>query len=386
LGGIDLSIPPNSLKSASYSGKHYQAKHQFGTNQEEIKQMTSVASGVARKKKFSSSAVLLKVSMFLVIGAIAYWLGSNLVNDPRAFVQVTINGINNGLLYALIALGYTLVYGIIELINFAHGDLFMLTSVFSFAILTELLGAKEPGARNFALLLLVLLFTMAFGAIANVTIERVAYRRLRNAPKLAPLITAVGLSFVLQWIGLKWIGSVPVNVFTVLPATKYEFAGIEIAFKTLAIFIITIPILITFAFIVNKTRRGRAMRATAQDKDASRLMGINVNQTISFTFAIAGAAAGAAGIMWAQTIGTVSYNLGFQLGLIAFTSAVLGGVGNLYGAVLGGLLVGLIQAYNDGLAVGLGQRWSQTMVFSILILLMVYRPGGLLGTSSQEKV
>lgn len=324
--------------------------------------------------------------MFMVIGVVVFWLGFNLVNDPRAFIQVSINGLNNGLLYALIALGYTLVYGIIELINFAHGDLFMLSAVFSFALLTEFFGAKAPGVRNFALLMVVLLLTMLFGAVVNVTIERLAYRRLRNAPKLAPLITAVGMSFVLQWIGLKWIGSVPVNVNTVLPAIRYEFGGIEIAFKTLVIFAITIPILIGFAFIVNKTRRGRAMRATAQDKDASRLMGINVNQTISFTFAIAGAAAGAAGIMWAQTIGTVSYNLGFQLGLIAFTSAVLGGVGNLYGAVLGGLLVGLIQAFNDGLALGLGQRWSQTMVFTILILLMVYRPGGLLGQSSQEKV
>jgi len=348
--------------------------------------MTSVATSVARKKKTSSSELLLRISMFLVIGVIVYWLGSNLISDPRAFVQVSINGINNGLLYALIALGYTLVYGIIELINFAHGDLFMLCSVFSFAVLTELFGAKAPGAKNFALLLVVLLLTMIFGAIVNVTIERVAYRRLRNAPKLAPLITAVGMSFVLQWIGLKWVGSVPVNVNTVLPATKYEFAGLEVASKTLVIFAITIPVLILLVFIVEKTRRGRAMRATAQDKDASRLMGINVNQTITFTFAIAGAAAGAAGIMWAQTIGTVSYNLGFQLGLIAFTSAVLGGVGNLYGAVLGGLIVGLIQAYNDGLAVGPGQRWSQTMVFTILILLMVYRPGGLLGQSSQEKV
>jgi branched-chain amino acid transport system permease protein len=152
------------------------------------------------------------------------------------------------------------------------------------------------------------------------------------------------------------------------------------------LFAVTIPILVLLAFIVDKTRQGRAMRATAQDKDASRLMGIDVNKTISFTFAIAGAAAGVAGIMYAQTIGTVSYNLGFQLGLIAFTAAVLGGVGNLYGAVLGGIIIGLIQSYNDGLSVGPGQRWSQTMVFTVLILLMVYRPGGLLGETAQEKV
>lgn len=348
--------------------------------------MTSVASGVARKKKVTPSAVLMRVSMVLIIGVAVYWLGLNLTNDPKQFAQVTVNGLNNGLLYALIALGYTLVYGIIELINFAHGDLFMLGAVFSFTVLTEFLGAQGPSATNYALLLVVLLLTMLFCALVNVSIERLAYRRLRNAPRLAPLITAVGMSFVLQWIGLKWIGSQPVNVNTVLPSTSFELAGIVIAFKTIIIFAVTIPLLVVLAFIVNKTRRGRAMRATAQDKDASRLMGIDVNQTITFTFAIAGAAAGAAGIMWAQTTGTVAYNLGFQLGLVAFTAAVLGGVGNLYGAVLGGVIIGLIQSYNDGLAIGPGQRWSQTMVFTLLILLMVYRPGGLLGETAQEKV
>lgn len=348
--------------------------------------MTSVASGVARKKKVKLSAILTKISMVFIVGVAVYWLGLNLTNDPMQFAQVTVNGLNNGLLYALIALGYTLVYGIIELINFAHGDLFMLGSVFSFAVLTEALGATEPSTRNYMLLLLVLLLTMLFAAILNTTIERLAYRRLRNAPKLAPLITAVGMSFVLQWVGLKWIGSNPVNVQTVLPSTSFDLGGLTIAFKSIAIFAITIPLLIVLSFIVNKTRRGRAMRATAQDKDASRLMGIDVNQTITFTFAIAGAAAGAAGLMWAQTTGTVAYNLGFQLGLIAFTSAVVGGIGNLYGAVLGGLVIGLIQSYNDGLPIGPGQRWSQTMVFTILILLMVYRPGGLLGETAQEKV
>jgi branched-chain amino acid transport system permease protein len=347
--------------------------------------MTSVASGVARKK-VKLSAILMKISMLLIIAVAVYWLGLNLFKDPVQFASVTVNGLTNGMLYALIALGYTLVYGIIELINFAHGDLFMLGSVFSFAILTQAFGATEPSAKNFVLLLLVLLLTMLFCAILNVTIERLAYRRLRNAPRLAPLITAVGMSFVLQWIGLKWVGSVPVNVPTVLPTTSFGIGGVELSFKAVAIFTVTVPLLIVLTFIVNKTRRGRAMRATAQDKDASRLMGIDVNKTISFTFAIAGAAAGAAGIMYAQTIGTVAYNLGFQLGLIAFTSAVLGGVGNLYGAVIGGIIIGLIQSYNDGLPIGPGQRWSQTMVFAILILLMVYRPGGLLGETAQEKV
>jgi branched-chain amino acid transport system permease protein len=356
------------------------------SKQREKTQMTSVASGVARKKKIKFSAVLTKISMFLILGVIAFWLMLNLTNNPTQFAQITVNGFNNGLLYALIALGYTLVYGIIELINFAHGDLFMLSSVFSFAVLTQAMGATEPSTRNYILLFLVLVGTMIFGAVVNVAIERFAYRKLRNAPRLAPLITAVGMSFVLQWVGLRWIGSVPVDVQTVIPGTSFEIAGLQLAVKTITIFAITIPLLIALAYIVDKTKRGRAMRATAQDKDASRLMGIDVNKTIAFTFAIAGAAAGAAGLMWAQTTGTVSYHQGFQLGLVAFTAAVLGGVGNLYGAVLGGLLIGLIQSYNDGLQIGPGQRWSQTMVFTILILLMVYRPSGLLGQNTQEKV
>jgi branched-chain amino acid transport system permease protein len=348
--------------------------------------MTSVTSGVARKKSITPGKILMKLSMFLIVGVIVYWLGLNLFSNPTQFAQITIYGLTNGLLYALIALGYTLVYGIIQLINFAHGDLFMLTAVFSFAILTNVFGAQGPSAVNYALFALVLLLTMMFGMVVNVSIERLAYRKLRNAPPLAPLITAVGVSFVLQWVGLKWIGSQPKNVLTVIPDTRYEIAGLFISLRGIVLFAVTIPILILLAYIVDKTRRGRAMRATAQDKDASRLMGIDVNKTISFTFAIAGAAAGVAGIMYAQTIGTVSYNLGFQLGLIAFTAAVLGGVGNLYGAVLGGVIIGLIQSYNDGLPISPGQRWSQTMVFTILILLMVYRPGGLLGETAQEKV
>ena len=348
--------------------------------------MTSVTSGVARKKTITPGKIIMKLSMLLIIAVVVYWLGLNLFSNPTQFAQITIYGLTNGLLYALIALGYTLVYGIIQLINFAHGDLFMLTAVFSFAVLTNLFGAQGPSAVNYALFAVVLLLTMIFGMVINVSIERLAYRKLRNAPPLAPLITAVGVSFVLQWVGLKWIGSQPKNVLTVIPDTQYDVAGIIVSLRGIVLFAVTIPILVLLAFIVDKTRQGRAMRATAQDKDASRLMGIDVNKTISFTFAIAGAAAGVAGIMYAQTIGTVSYNLGFQLGLIAVTAAVLGGVGNLYGAVLGGIVIGLIQSYNDGLTIGPGQRWSQTMVFTVLILLMVYRPGGLLGETAQEKV
>jgi branched-chain amino acid transport system permease protein len=227
---------------------------------------------------------------------------------------------------------------------------------------------------------------MAFGATINVLIERLAYRRLRNAPKLAPLITAVGMSFLLNFIGLKWNGSTPRQWPTVIPNNDFNVAGVRINATTILLFVVGIPLLLALNYIVSKTKSGKAMRATAQDKDAAALMGINVNRTIAFTFAIGGAMAGAAGLLYQQSIATTNYNLGFQLGLIAFTSAVLGGIGNLWGAVVGGLLIGFIQGLNDGLPIAFGQQWSQSVVFTILIIILVFKPAGLLGKVTTEKV
>jgi branched-chain amino acid transport system permease protein len=218
-----------------------------------------------------------------------------------------------------------------------------------------------------------------------VAIEFVAYRRLRRAPKLAPLITAVGMSFILLFIGLTWNGSQPkANWKSVLPQGAMNPGGVRIEYKFFFVLGITVPLLLLMTWIVTKTRTGKAMRAVAQDQDAARLMGVNVNRIISFTFALGGGLAGAAGLLYEQVIGTTVYNLGFQFGLIAFTAAVLGGIGSLTGAVLGGVLIGLIKGLNEG--VGLGQNWGQTVVFTILILVMVFRPTGLLGSSLGEKV
>lgn len=295
-------------------------------------------------------------------------------------------GLRNGLLYALIALGYTLVYGIIELINFAHGDLFMLSAVFSSYFITVWFKQDESNPAGWLTFISCLFAVMAFGATINVLIERLAYRRLRNAPRLAPLITAVGMSFLLNFIGLKWNGSTPRQWPTVIPNFNIQIAGVDISTVTLLLFAVGIPLLISLNYIVTKTKSGKAMRATAQDKDAAALMGINVNKTIAFTFALGGAMAGAAGLLWQQSIGTTNYNLGFQLGLIAFTSAVLGGIGNLWGAVLGALLIGIIQGLNDGLPIAFGQQWSQSVVFAILIIILVFKPAGLLGKATTEKV
>lgn len=317
---------------------------------------------------------------------ILYWLGINFAKSPSQFFQASLIGLSNGVLYALIALGYTLVYGIIELINFAHGDLFMLGTVFSANFISVWFGKTHTGLAAFGIFAACLVAVMTFGASINVGIERFAYRRLRRAPKLAPLITAVGMSFILQFVGLHWNGSGQKTWNSILPSGELKIDHVTIPYTTIISVIITVPLLILMSWIVSRTRQGKAMRATAQDQDAARLMGINVNRTISFTFALGGALAGAAGLIFQQTRGLTSYNLGYQLGLIAFTSAVMGGIGNLQGAVLGALLIGLIQGLNDGLPIGLGQQWSQTVVFSILILLMAFKPTGLLGKTVTEKV
>ncbi|HEY7627049.1 MAG TPA: branched-chain amino acid ABC transporter permease, partial [Ilumatobacteraceae bacterium] len=260
-------------------------------------------------------------------------------DSPKTFTQVLVIGLANGSLYALIALGYTMVYGIIELINFAHGDLFMLGSVLAAIFLEERFDQVSSSAKAWMLLALVMVMVMVMCAAFNVTIERLAYRRLRNAPKLAPLITAVGVSFILQNVGIKLNGSAPHSRTSVLPQSSLHIGAIDIRLKYIIVVLVTAPLLLLMTFIVQRTRTGKAMRATAQDRDASLLMGINVDKMIAYVFALGGALAGAAGTMYVQVIGTTRYDAGFRLGLIAFTAAVLGGVGNLLGAVIGGVLL-----------------------------------------------
>ncbi|HYO17767.1 MAG TPA: branched-chain amino acid ABC transporter permease [Dermatophilaceae bacterium] len=323
---------------------------------------------------------------WLILGLAGLWLVVNLIEAPTRVITLIFNGLNNGSLFALIALGYTLVYGIIELINFAHGDLFMLGTVFASWFMVTLLGLTTVGAGGWLGLVVGLFATAAVCAGLNVGAERLAYRRLRRAPKLAALITAVGVSFIFQAMGIFFNGSAPRQWPKVIPAGGVEIGGVTLTYNTIVVLAITIPSLLILNRIVAKTRQGKAMRATAQDQDAARLMGINVDRTIAFTFALGGAMAGIAGLLWMETVGTTRYDLGFQLGLIAFTAAVLGGIGNLNGAVLGGLLIGLVQSLNDGAPYGLGQKWSQTTVFTILILVMVFKPEGLLGKPTIEKV
>ncbi len=303
-------------------------------------------------------------------------------------LQTLIIGLSNGLIYALVALGYTLVYGIIELINFAHGEVFMLGSMIALTLLIAL--GVAPGmdlVTTLALILVVLVVTMTLTATLNVSIERVAYRPLRSAPRLAPLISAIGMSFVLQNVGLLWKGPTSLGFPDVIPNTNiFAVFGLEtsvaVTYKQLFVAAVTIPLLLVLSWFVAKTRQGKAMRATAQDPDTAGLMGIDVNRTIAVTFIIAGALAGAAGLVQILYNNTTVWNLGFRFGLNAFTSAVLGGIGNLQGAVLGGIVLGLINALSDRY---LSAQWTNAIVFGVLIAILVFRPTGLLGQQLADR-
>jgi branched-chain amino acid transport system permease protein len=328
-----------------------------------------------------------------LVAIVVAWLLVNLVKDWSTFLQLTFTGLTRGSLYALVALGYTLVYGILELINFAHGDVFMIGGMIAatFVIQVFALSSNPPLGELVLAIVVALAAAMGGCALLNAGIERVAYKPLRGAPRLVPLITAIGVAFIIEDFAFIWKGPRPVSlppdtlptgaVFTIGTCPKCATYRWD-QFFVLAV---TVPVLIALVWLVRYTKRGKAMRATAQDKDAAAMMGINVDRTISFTFLVAGGLAGAAGVIFAFYETTIQFNTGFTLGLIAFTAAVLGGIGNLPGAVLGGLLIGFIQDYNEGLSWhGAGSAWTQSIVFAILILVLVFRPQGLLGEHTPE--
>ena len=331
----------------------------------------------------------LTVLGLLLVALLAFWLIENAIRTPSAFLHLFLVGITVGSVYALIALGYSLVYGILELINFAHGDVFMLGAMMTVTLVgTFGLGAEgTSNTKTLALIVPMLLIAMAFCGILNTTIEFIAYRPLRGAPRLAPLITAIGVSFILQNVGLVWKGSAPVNIRSdILPSGKiFTIGDASYSWKKLIVLIVTVPTLILLVWLVQQTRQGKAMRAVAQDKDAAAVMGIDVNRTISFTFLIAGCLAGAAGVLYTLFATSVQFDTGFRLGLFAFTAAVLGGIGNLPGAVLGALVIGMVEQFNNGLDWhSPGGDWTSSIIFSILILILVFRPEGLLGERTPE--
>lgn len=348
--------------------------------------MATVARRLPSTVKFPTSVTAL--FGLTLVAALLVWLIINLVKTPSDFVEIFLIGLTTGCIYALVALGYTLVYGILELINFAHGDVFMLGGMVSATVAASVFGlaSGQTGIVVWLSVFGTLVIAMAFCGVLNASIEFVAYRPLRGAPRLAPLITAIGMSFILQNVGLAWKGPNYIEVVDVLPHSKvFSVGGVDYQWNKLIVVLITVPVLGLLVWLVERTRQGKAMRATAQDQDAAAMMGINVNRTISFTFLIAGALAGAAGLLYALYVTNIRYDQGFQLGLIAFTAAVLGGIGNLPGAVLGAICIGLIQSFNEGLSWHApGSDWTQSIVFGILILILVFRPEGLLGERTPE--
>ena len=323
----------------------------------------------------------------LFVGVIVLWLAVNFVKDPTYFLNVGLDGLTRGAVYGVVALGYTLVYGILQLINFAHGDVFALSGLVASTMMLSVLSVT-PASNNAAVvgaIVVTLLVTVPLFAVVNGSIERVAYRPLRNAPRITPLITAVGMSFIVQNVSLALYGVDYESGSNLIPqGTAFSIGDIRVTWKLVVALAIIVPTLIVLSWFVSSTRQGKAMRAVAQDTEASAMMGINVNRTISVTFFIAGSLAAIAGLVFFLEF-QMRYDTGFELGLIAFTAAVLGGIGNLPGAVLGALLIGFIQSFNEGLTwYTPGGDWTRSIVFGILILTLVFRPEGLLGERTPE--
>ena len=298
-------------------------------------------------------------------------------------LQQIINGLVLGSMYALIALGYTMVYGIIQLINFAHGEVLMIGALTSWSCI-GLMQAAMPGAPGWLILLLATLIACVVAATLNYTIEKVAYRPLRNSPRLAPLITAIGMSILLQTLAMIIWKPNYKPYPTLLPSTPFEIGGAYITPTQVLILGVTAVALALLMYVVNHTNLGRAMRATAENPRVAALMGVKPDMVISATFIIGAILAAVAGIMYASNYGTAQHTMGFLPGLKAFTAAVFGGIGNLAGAVVGGILLGLIEAIGSGyigtLTGGLlGSHYTDIFAFIVLIIILTLRPSGLLG-------
>jgi branched-chain amino acid transport system permease protein len=353
-----------------------------------------------------------KTLLYLVVGYTVLLLGQlasfdlprilgDVARSPEVLLQQILVGLVNGSIIAIIALGYTLVYGVIGLINFAHGDLYMLGAFASLTVIS-LFGVESGATLQESVLpmLVTLVVSAIFCAGLNLLTERYAYRPLRNAPRLAPLISAIGVSFIFQNLGLFWGGlssfipamggnfAAPKSFPDLLPRIDLLKAlGIQtnIIFTTkdLIVLVVAVVLMVGLHLFVQYTRLGKAMRATAQNREAAQIVGINVDQIIAVAFLIGGVLAGAAGLLVGLYNNTIVFTMGFTAGLQAFTAVVLGGIGNISGAMLGGVLIGLLSALSDQY---LSSRWTNAWVFAVLVVILIFRPSGLLGQNMQEKV
>ena len=294
------------------------------------------------------------------------------------FLQQLTNGVVLGATYGLIALGYTMVYGIIQLINFAHGDIFMLGAFAGLALYNVLPeGAQE---QNLVALPLTMIAGIALSVTVAVLMERVAYRPLRNAPRLAPLITAIGVSIMIEEGTRLWYpgAKAPLDYPSLLPSGGFTVGGVRITWASIVVVVVAIALMIALQAFVLRSRTGRAMRATAQDPDTAKLMGINTNQVIVVTFALGAALAAVAGVLQGARLGSVRYDDGFTAGLKAFTAAVLGGIGNLTGCVAGGFIIGIVEVMAIQYLPS-GSGYKDLWAFVVLIMVLVFKPTGLFG-------
>jgi branched-chain amino acid transport system permease protein len=297
-----------------------------------------------------------------------------------------VNALTLGAIYALIALGYTMVYGIVELINFAHGDVFMLGTFVALSILIDVLGVTGPVTDPLALaamLILILAITMTLMGAVGFLIEKLAYRPLRNAPKLAPLITAIGVSFILQNIVQLWKGPYKTNFPQFFPMdAALMFGNVRIGLINILVIAVALVLMIALQLFITRSKTGRAMRATALDPTAAALMGVNIDATISRTFVIGAAIAGAGSVMFGLYLGITDFSIGFLAGLKAFTAAVVGGIGNTLGAALGAFTIGFTEV---GATVAGFSRWKDAIVFILLVAFLTFRPNGILGSDSSDR-
>ena len=369
--------------------------------------MSTKAKSILRRIGLAALAFYIAFLLGPIAGFDVPAIATNIKGNPLQLVQFLIIGISNGAIIAIIALGYTMVYGIIELINFAHGDVYMIGvfTALTTLSLTGTLNATSPG-RIILGLAFALVVAIAVCATLNATIERLAYRRLRNAPRLAPLISAIGMSFIIENLGLMWAsqawlvpsfgttGGASQKVFPDLLGKIFQLnqwnvnllgsSGLALRFtiKDVLVIILASFLMIGLRLFVQRTRLGKAMRATAQNRDAAKMLGIDIDYVITATFLIGGGLAGAAGLMAGLYNNTAWWFMGFRAGLEAFTAAVLGGIGNITGAMLGGFLIGLLASFSDGY---LNARWTHAWVFAILVLVLLFRPSGLLGEQVGQK-
>jgi branched-chain amino acid transport system permease protein len=301
----------------------------------------------------------------------------------ETFIQQIINGLVLGSMYALVALGYTMVYGVLNLINFAHGDVLMVGAMAGLSIL-KLLETLAPGLPGMVQLIIAILGAIPICILVNVLIERVAYRKLRDAPRLAPLITAIGVSTLVQTFAMIIWGRSPLPFPSIMPSTPVEIGGAVISQTQILLLVLATLAMLALVLLVEKTKMGRAMRAVAENPRVAGLMGVDSNKVIVATFAIGAALAAIAGVMWVANYSSAQFAMGLVPGLKAFCASVLGGIGNIYGAMLGGIILGLIESLGAGyigdLTGGIfGSQYQDIFAFIVLIIVLTFRPSGIMG-------